>query len=102
MGSFWNFCYLSESRDSPISEFGISRNGFEEAIGGLSFGLLENGLLASIGINRKLSETLKQFYTTVYRKGKGRWDFEYLRFKNPYGKSRRGRLLSRKVSIGDS
>ena len=78
---FWNFGYIDESRESPISEFGISRNDFGESIEGFSFCVLENDLLTSMGANRILSETLKRFYTLVYSEGQESWGWEYLCFE---------------------
>ena len=60
-GSFWNSGYPNESRESPISERGISRSVFGESIEGHAFDVLKNDLLTSMAINDKLSETLNIF-----------------------------------------
>ena len=94
-GSFRNFGYSIESRESPIIEFGIPRNDFEESTEGLSLSLYcEMIFLTSMGANRILSETLKRFYTLVYWAGGESWAWGYLCFKKlPWG------VRARKVVI---
>ena len=80
-GSFSNFGYLSESRESPIAELGISRSDFEEPIEGLSFCVLEDDLITPTSKNCLLTDKLTKFYNLVYREGQSSWDWEYLLLK---------------------
>ena len=80
-GSFSNFGYLNESRESPIVELEISRSDFEESIEGLSFCVLEDDLITSMSNNCLLTERLTKFYSLVYWEGQSSWDCEYLLFK---------------------
>ena len=93
-GSFSNFGYLNESRESPISECEISRSGFGESIERYSFCVLETDLLTSMGTHYDLSERLKKFYTLVYGEEQDSWDTEYLCFKK-----RLWEIQARKVII---
>ena len=67
----------------------------------LSFGLLKMIFLTDMAINEKLSEALKRLYTIVYPEdhlSRG----GYLCFENICAEFARGKVLSRKVSIGGS
>ena len=77
-GSFSNFGYPNESRESPIVELEISRTDFEESIEGLSFCVLEDDLITSMSKHCLLAEKLKSFYRLVYPNS---WDWEYLILK---------------------
>ena len=88
LGSFCNFGYLSESRESPILEFGISRTVFGDSLGDIKFNVLETNLLTSMPINGKFSEALKRHCTLVYLEDHLP-RVEYLCFKRDAGKYRR-------------
>ena len=64
-GSFRNSGYLDESRESPTSEFGISRTALRDSLVNIKFNVLETNLLTSMGINGKFDEALKRHYTLV-------------------------------------
>ena len=91
-GSFRNFGYLGESRESPILEFGISRTVFGDSLANIKFNALETNLLTSIQINDTFSEALKLQYTLVYREGHLSRN-EYLCLKRDYGKYMRRNVL---------
>ena len=63
----WNCGYLNESRESPISVYGIPRAVFVESLEKPSFNVLGMDLLTSMSISENLSETLKSHYKLIYR-----------------------------------
>ena len=77
-GSFSNFGYLDESRESPIAELGISRTDFEESVEGLSLGVLGDDLITPVSKNCLLTGRLTKFYNSAYWEGRSSWGYEYL------------------------
>ena len=77
---FWNFGYLGESRESPISEFGIPRTAFGGILGNVKFNIPGRDLLTSMATRESFPETLKLHYTLVYHGDHLSW-YKYLYFK---------------------
>ena len=77
-GSFPNFGYPDESRESLIAELGISRSGFEEPIEGPSFLRLGDDLITPMCKNCLLTDKLTKIYKLVYWEERSSWGWEYL------------------------
>ena len=77
---FRNFGYLNESRESPISGYGISRGAFGEFIGNTRCEALRANPLTSMEINESFPDASKRHYTLVYREDRLS-RAEYLCFK---------------------
>ena len=67
MGVFLEFGHIGESRESPISEYGIPRVCLEESIGNTHYIALDTRLVSYTPINERLYGALKRHYTLAYR-----------------------------------
>ena len=80
-GSFPNFGYLNECRESPIAGLEIPRSDFEVPIEGLSFCVLEDELITAMSKHCLLTGKLNKYYSLVYWEGQSSWGRGYLLFK---------------------
>ena len=91
-----NFCYIDESRESPILMYAIPLNVLAENLIGDAFRVSEMDLLTSMAINEGVSGSLKSHYGLVYHNDCLAWGNGFI-IKNARGEYKRRNVFFRKV-----